>query len=73
MLWLLKELSCVRFYQVDIDASMLSIIGKAIMAKVSALCASEGSAIPYMPDPEGRLEDGKRWWEVRRCRMSTRW
>jgi hypothetical protein len=40
---------------------------------VSALFASEGSAIPYMPDPEGRLEDGKRWWEVRRCRMSTRW
>jgi hypothetical protein len=56
---------------VDLDESVFSIMGRAIKAKVSALFAVQGTAIPFLPDPDGRLEDGKRWWEVRPAGAGT--
>ncbi len=50
--------------EVDLDESMLSILGKALVAKLQATFTSEAVAIPFDPDPETRLDDGKRWWEV---------
>ncbi len=51
---------------VDLDESLMSILGRAIMDKLSGALARHEIMIPFNEDPDFRMEDGKRWWEVSR-------
>ena len=49
---------------VNMDASLMSVFADAVKAKVLSFFERHDVAIPFNPDPDFRLEDGKRWWEV---------
>ena len=48
----------------DLDASLLSLARAAVGAWLSRMIKPHVLKIPYNQDPDFRLEDGRRWWDV---------